>query len=630
VTCTIDVVCRPVLSVKKEVKCSPGTPLPDPVCADSDWLTTATGISSGTDFPAFCYKITVCNSGNEAATVTVTDADIIGGSVDITVGAATKDPVTDAIIPTCEVLIYQKTWTSNGDHTDTVSVTGVGVDSDATAGLECHPDRPECETPGSDSVTVTVVPISIDCTVELTSTFDLGASGDSDLLLPPGGSSIVDGFKVQVCNTGDAALIVNISYVATGVGLENCAVVDENLVDLVVQPDITALFIDAGQCTNIVCDLIGLTCEGNIIVTAVGTATASEAIPAPCLYKADGTKIANVETTCEGNIACQQPSECRTTGGGTLYDGDVNDNCVTVTTTLFPDPLLVDHISHGGQMGAPYANQDCADLLGDPCIRGQWQHTRHYKGKGNPRHIIESDFHSQTPKGSFDTLKCACLACCPDGAGTDPVGGGDSGVFHPNGKYELCNPDDHKICGPQPRPAPANALIWSGMGTGKFITDGTTAGAANKLAEWLIIRVYVEDRSEPGGFHPKGSVDPADIYVFQAWRTGILVAKKADPNALAFLDTLMPGSTVTVGQFRAALSADSCAFIDAVSPTGTCPPGTLPPSTVAGIGAAVYDQGALRNGNRQIHPVTGATCTAEGGIPVNFEYPLPTAPYCAD
>jgi hypothetical protein len=379
---------------------------------------------------------------------------------------------------------------------------------------------------------------------------------------------------------------------------------------------------------NVICDLDLLVgaCPGptRIDVQVQGTATTTTGVP--CIYGSDGKALTTSQSTCFGTIKCQIPTECRTTGGGDLYNGDRNDDCVTVVTTLSPlsvNGVQLDHVSHGGQLGAPYANKDCAQLLADPCIRGQWQHNRHFQGKGNARNVIEADFHSNTPKGVFDTLKCECLGCCGENTKGGPNGVPPGWL---NKKYELCNPDDHRVCGPEPRPAPANALIWSGMGTSKFTTD---AANGNKSVEWVVIRVYVEDRSEPGGFHPKGSVNPGDIYVFQAWRTGILVDKKADPNAL---DKGAPGSDLAgqnINAFRASLSLDSCNFIQSVSKTGTCPPGTLPPATVAGFTASVNDSGTLRHGNRQIHPVTGATCTATGGIPVNFQFPAPqVGPYC--
>jgi len=58
-------------------------------------------------------------------------------------------------------------------------------------------------------------------------------------------------------------------------------------------------------------------------------------------------------------------------------------------------------ITHGGQLGAPFSQGDCGAVLGNPCIRGQWEHQRHYVGKGNPRSIVDIDnnFHSLNPNG---------------------------------------------------------------------------------------------------------------------------------------------------------------------------------------------------------------------------------------
>src|SRR5439155_1203518 len=147
----------------------------------------------------------------------------------------------------------------------------------------------------------------------------------------------------------------------------------------------------------------------------------------------------------------------------------------------------------------------------NPCIRGQWEHVRHYQGKGNPQSIFVVDnVHSSTPRGTFDSLKCACLACCEN-----PNAGGLAGT--------LCNPDDPTICGPQPRPAPANAIIFSGVGALKKLVSSNSKGKTSEQP--VIFRVYIEDRSEPGGTLPGGAQKPPDIYCFQAW------AVNGDPNS---------------------------------------------------------------------------------------------------
>jgi hypothetical protein len=234
---------------------------------------------------------------------------------------------------------------------------------------------------------------------------------------------------------------------------------------------------------------------------------------------------------------------------------------------------------------------DCGAILGNPCIRGEWQHTRHYKGKGNPRDVIDMSVHSANPKGVYDSLSCACLGCCIPADGTNTFQAGFVGPLHNNQKFALCNPDDHKICGPQPRPSPANAIIFSGIATIKREDD---SGPGNRAAEYVIFRVYIEDRSEPGGNFPKGAVEPSDIYCFQAWKTGISVTKKPD------------FSTVSTA-FRTALGQANCDFLNDLQ-TGALPIGSLPSPAVDGVTADIQDCGPLDRGNHQIHPSTSATC----------------------
>jgi hypothetical protein len=563
-------------------------------------------VGSAGETRSFCYKFTITNRGDDVLE-NVTLNDNIIGPIELPLDGQTLD------IGESTVAYASYSWGVGENQQNEATASGVGAITDTTV-------------TDTDTADVSVASLGVECELQLSAEGDMdGNPNDAHLTLPDSfaGTCVEAGFILTIRNTGQVTESVQVTESSVGVSIEGCEDLEGNPVDLT-QP----IELAPNESITIICDICAITCPGpnTISVSVVGTAIDNETYP--CILDAEGNPVATDESLCSGVVACETPTECRTTGGGNLYNEDANDNCVTVTTSLFPleqNGLVLSHVSHGGQMGAPYARQDCANMLADPCIRGQWQHTRHYQGKGSPRHVIESDFHSQTPKGSFDTLKCECLQCCPDGVGGELSGSG-LGDFHPNGKYQLCNQDDHKICGPQPRPAPANALIWSGMGTSKFVTETTPVGAARKASEWLIIRVYVEDRSEPGGFHPKGSVDPADVYVFQAWRTGILVEKKADPNSTDFLNTTMPGSAVTIGQFRAQLSADSCAFIGAVAPGGSCPPGTLPPLSVSGIGASVYDQGALRDGNRQIHPATGAVCTATGGVPITP--PIGVSPVC--
>src|SRR5262249_29627372 len=138
-----------------------------------------------------------------------------------------------------------------------------------------------------------------------------------------------------------------------------------------------------------------------------------------CFYNSNGRPImtdVNDNDHCPVCAHCTPAVTCRTTGGGTLYPGFSDQSCINVTTTIFPS-AGVDHISHGGQLGAPFSQMDCGTILGNPCIRGEWEHVRHYQGNGTPRDVVDMNFHTANPKGVFDSLSCACLGCC------DPVTG---------------------------------------------------------------------------------------------------------------------------------------------------------------------------------------------------------------
>jgi len=409
--------------------------------------------------------------------------------------------------------------------------------------------------------------------------------------------------SITINNTGQADLDVRIIDGTVLTGLVDCAT-DTNPLDYTS----FVVRILAGQSftTNLGCALV--TCPGETITATVqGTAVVNNTIK--CVFDSFGNAITTAPSSCQACVSCATAVTCRVTGGGVLNPTNTDMNCVLVTTTLSPafsqvgtgPALALTQVTHGGQLGAPFADQDCGQVLGDPCIRGQWQHVRHYQGKGNPRDVVTA-FHSTTPKGQFDTLMCACLGCC--GATADQPNGKFLGVAQ---KFTLCNPDDHRVCGPMPRPAPANAIIFTGVGS---LTPTTDTGSDNKKAVWVIFRVYIEDRSEPGGNHPGGAIEPADVYCFAAWYA-------RDSNGQLIPVGRKPDFSSIEPAFRSCLGADSCAFIDSISTPGEIvngvvvggvPPGTLPNSTVCGRAADIVDQGPLFDGNHQIHPSTGATC----------------------
>lgn len=566
-TATINVVCEPDICVTKEIACAPA--------AGSDcenltaWGETATAVVGETE-GAFCYKITVWNCGQEdLENVSVTDDLIpaVAGSFPTTLLKG-SDPV---------VLYFKQSYPLGGGNVpdepnqnlNTVTATGTGVSSGELVSA-------------TDTALAVVVPISVVCDIEVVGTVQPPV-GDCEATLSESGPVQ---FTLTIENTGDADLEVTIEGVPP---LKNCDSLEEIVIPASVLLGVGDQYVLTG-CTDVICP------DGaQYAVTVQGTAVASETVP--CVYDANGNAVQTAPSTCEACVNCAQEGLfCRTTGGGTLIEGTVDElseGCVDVETTLHPLSSvlgqILNKVTHGGQLGAPYAEAYCPEdvsKLGNPCIKGQWQHVRHYQGKGNPRDVV-SAFHAGGPgKGVFDTLMCACLPCCED----------PDGVHQPNGQFngwegkDYCNPLDHKVCGPAPRPAPANALIWSGLAQMNQANDLT----GKKPSEYVVVRVYIEDRSEPGGNHPKGAVLPSDIYSFQMWRTGVLVSKKPDYSTIA-------------QPLRLAVAQDSCNFLEALK-SGALHIGSLPLATVGGVTADVNDQGPLHDGNRQIHPTTSATC----------------------
>ena len=566
--CTLTVTvnpCNPRIVVFKQVVCEGAggcdTFGPNPATDNK----SATG-AKGANCPAFCYKITVRNTGDvDLNSVTLSDdhLSLASCSFPTTLAVGQEATCTLSAVQICTL----------GNTVNTVTASGQSVTDSSASG----------HVTSTDHATVTVVPASVECSIVLHSDFDMDAQAeagqpdDNHVLLPDSGTVQ---FALTVHNSGQ----VDLNVVITGLPCST---------DIAGNPIPTTVTVAAGQSAGpFVCD-VDVTCPAGLgfNVSVTGTAVASATVP--CVFDSQGNAITTTPSTCTASVTCQSPVTCRVTGGGTLEPNTVDQSCIEVDTTIFPlvvNGLTVDHISHGGQLGAPFSHMDCGAILDNPCIRGQWEHVRHYQGKGNPRDVIDMNFHSTTPKGVFDSLSCACLGCCALGDVNQP-NGKFLGVAQ---KFVLCNPDDHKVCGPMPRPAPANAIIFSGVG--KFTPGVTDSNASGRgPAEWVVFRVYIEDRSEPGGFHPKGAIEPADVYCFQAWRTGITTARK-------------PDFTTVAPDFRTALGAANCDFLNALS-DGSLPVGSLPSPTVNGVTADIQDCGPLFSGNQQIHPSTSATCT---------------------
>jgi hypothetical protein len=164
---------------------------------------------------------------------------------------------------------------------------------------------------------------------------------------------------------------------------------------------------------------------------------------------------------------------------------------------------------------------------------------------------------------------CACLAC--DGGPGTVVG-------------ELCNPGN-RPCGPEPRKAPANKITFSGVGD-YTLTNG------RRTPRSVIFRVDIEDRSEPGGSHPRGGKPPADRYRIRIWvLTPSEVALLNDPaNRLLAMREAIAATKENTALKDGALKLDGVTPVD----LGTAVFGIRPPD--------IDDGGELERGNRQIHP----------------------------
>jgi len=589
--------CVPSLVVRKTVACkAPGVD-----CKNATgYGETATGVkadpespnneacdSNNPNCPAFCFRIEVENTGGcDLVNVIVKDGGVTVGTIASLPAKTTADPI-----------FLQRTICAIGATENTA--TASGTVSGTTQIVNAAPD----------TATAIVKPISIECTLQLFAVDALdGTSCGANIQVPaetPAGTTLLDGLRLAIHNNGQAA--ANITGVLVGgATTANCRIFEET--DLVpadkdnnlctgtiapIDPQPAQLFpitVPQGGWVFIVCDITEFACPGGTITATVSAeATADAAEGVTCIRNSCGEVIKTADSGCSALISCVEAPTCRTTGGGDLLPGLTDFDCVEVVTTIIPSAGVA-KITHGGQLGAPFALETCFNP-GSECIRGQWQHVRHYNGRGNPRDELTVDnFHSNTPKGVFDMVKCACLGCCQDGVLHNPTPG------------ELCFPKEHQVCGPEPRPAPANAIIFSGLGRFKKFTG--TGNAGQNSEEWVVFRVYIEDRSEPGGVHPGGSKPPADIYCFQAWRTGIAVTQT--PNAAN-----LPPAVQTL---RESVARKGCEWIGASRPMGSLPR----------VGDPVYDAlldqfdhrasdiedcGPLAVGNRQIHPSTSATCT---------------------
>src|SRR5438876_114298 len=297
---------------------------------------------------------------------------------------------------------------------------------------------------------------------------------------------------------------------------------------------------DGNNCTTAGCNGQGV-CDQNHMFAANST-------PCPDTDNDSCTTAGcNGQGVCDQNhMHCVQALGCRVTGGGTVDACGPGDSGCDPNTpgSCAPDscasPAL--EATHGGQVGAP-VGVATAFTPDSACIAGEWTHVRHI------RPGLFGNFHAR----SFDSLMCACLPC-PENPDVQGVGGA------------LCNPDD-RICGPEPRRAPANKICFSGPGD-YALTQG------NRAKRSVVLRVDVEDRGEPGGTN---GPPPPDRYRMRMW----------------FVDA-DSGAGLSLRQ------AVACA--DPTTENLTAVPGTSVPTP------DIDDGGDLIRGNQQIHPPLNKPC----------------------
>jgi len=247
---------------------------------------------------------------------------------------------------------------------------------------------------------------------------------------------------------------------------------------------------------------------------------------------------------------------CRVTGGSNKQEGSM----YTAPCIAGPAPNFV---SHGGQVGA---SRSLATPFrpNSPCISGEWEHNRHLK-KNSLLGVLHASGNGN--EHQFDSLLCACLPCAENPGAVGLVG-------------EVCNPGD-RICGPEPRSAPANKITFSGVGDYTFTKGQKTVKA--------VFRVDIEDRGE-GNSHANPL--PTDRYRIRMWfldgtcgRGGAAWAPDS-ANAMAL---------------RLAVSADDTKIASLATTEELKDPVTAGPPDID-------DGGDMTQGNHQIHPQTGATC----------------------
>jgi uncharacterized repeat protein (TIGR01451 family) len=516
---------------------------------------SAIGVSGDTQDPAFCYSITVSNCGTVPMTnVTVVDSIYPGVS---NLAAAYFTPGFVFPVGGSANFMFKVELAPGPNNTISV-VTNVVTATGEFNGIF---------TNAQDQAVAEVVPASLSCRLQYS--VDNGPLTNGMTLPDQNPHSIV--WYITVFNTGLANLV-------------NVSVTDESQ-HLGCVVSVPPFNLDAGAntgpialCTNaaFVCtNFASLT--DTIMVEAHNYTYGSNHVQV-CAHDLNGANSSTstnnenivVRSECELTLSCSFPNACRVTGGGRQ-----------------DDPLVYPHdvryVTHGGQVGAPVGDRICVVLtnffLGNPCIHGRWTHVRHVQGG------LEGNFHARF----YDTLDCACLdtnttpqTITVPGVDGVPAQTYVNLVYGPGTSVGgVCG---NRNIGPLPRPAPANKIVFTGVG------DWADPNG-RRAPRSTLFRVDIEDRGEPGNSHALGANGKTgrvpDRYRIRIW--------VLSDQELAELNGSGPDKWLL--NFRNAISA--CNGIN-VQDGASVVNGSL----AFGVRAPdIDDGGELERGNHQIHPM---------------------------
>jgi hypothetical protein len=527
--------CCPGISIQKLVACLQAGAVCPP--SGASYGPTATGFRGNTgdpaqDNPGFCYIIIVRNTGLDPLTnIVITDTRL---------GALGTFPGPLAVGGTITISNLRTNWATTTTNVATVTAQCGGIRANGAS------------VSATTNAVAVVVPANIACQklVSVNGSTPAATFTATDCQ----SSTNVVIWYAAVTNTGSAALTnIQIIELGTGPDLLPCGAVNLRLSGQLLPGQGTGLI---PLCTNVF-GCVDTNIDNSIRVLATVTGDSSN-----CTFNITGTNIL-VESDCRASVTlCCTPQGlgCRVTGGGRQDEPDV---C----------PDNVRYVTHGGQVGAPVGNSNCVvtldNIIGNPCIHGRWTHVRHQKGG------LEGNFHARY----YDTLQCACLGINLGANGLWSDGISEDG---------RCNPGD-KVAGPEPRKAPANKIVFTGVG------DWADPNGRREPRS-VLFRVDIEDRSEPGGYHPGGATDPADRYRIRIWVLTQAEAARLNNPADGLLDFRNCIAACNGLKYRDGVNAadldNNCGGPGTITFPGGCPV-RLPD---------VDDGGALKNGNHQIHP----------------------------